>query len=78
MNLGASFLAGLHCRVCGVVGAEWLAARPRRKAGGYKHALQAPKKGPQGKRGQREGAGGNTLPPERARIVLLEVVLARR
>jgi hypothetical protein len=51
----------------GVDGAEWLAARPRLTARASTQALRA-REGPLGKRGRRKGAGGNTLPPMRARI----------
>jgi len=51
----------------GVVGAKWLAARPRLTARAITQALRA-REGPPGKRGRRKGAGGNTLPPMRARI----------
>jgi len=68
---------GLPRQGNGVVGAEWLAARPHLKARAITQALRA-REGPRGKRGRRKKRGWKHPPADAREDRTLEVVLARR
>jgi hypothetical protein len=78
MNFDASSSrTGLPRLGNGVVGAEWLAARPHLKARAITQALRA-REGPRGKRGRRKKRGWKHPPADAREDRTLEVVLARR